>query len=250
MLPLYCTCITLQIFGICFDPIRTSFRTNHIAYLTQWLEALHRDLLGGQAGLVQAPSLIAYSHALVLRAQCLITIVYLSTVLSPKEAAYDVHDLRFRRIIEDVATVLDQDRSSVPGPGQYCLEPGVLQPLFFTAIKYRHSVLRRKAVELIRKVGREGPWDGKLLAVVAARAVEIEEGCSEFQDLVEILPGDISEQNRLHGCAMDAEDSGLGPKNTVTVMFSQCLDVEHMISGNVSWDDKSNWSIWREDPIV
>jgi hypothetical protein len=53
--------------------------------------------------------------------------------------------------------------------------PGILQTLFFTAIKYRHSAHRRRAVELLGRTGLEGPWDVKLLVAVASRAIEIEE---------------------------------------------------------------------------
>ncbi len=108
----------------------------------------------------------------------------------------------------------------MPKPGQYSLEPGILQPLFFTAIKYRHSAWRRNAIQLLRKVGREGPWDGSLLAVVAARATKVEERDLKLLGLTQILPENISERDRLHGCAMDAEDSDSRVANSVVVMFS------------------------------
>lgn len=104
---------------------------------------------------------------------------------------------------------------------------------------------RRQAVHLLGRIGREGPWHGKLLAAVAAKAVEIEGGLNSH-GLIEVLPEHIRKRDRLHGCGMEAEDTGLRPEDTLMVMFSQCLDMNRMVNGNISWEDKSNWLIWHE----
>jgi hypothetical protein len=55
--------------------------------------------------------------------------------------------------------------------------------LYFAAIKCRNPSLRRKAIDMLKKVmpRRERLWDGRVLAGIAQRIVEIEEaeGCSE-----------------------------------------------------------------------
>jgi hypothetical protein len=91
--------------------------------------------------------------------------------------------------------------------------------------------------------------DGKLLSVVASRAIEIEE---ENVDLLasgglEVLPEHISERDRLHGCGMDSEAAAGKPMNMVRVMFSRCRDVKRMVSGGILWDDRSNWDMWNEE---
>ncbi len=98
----------------------------------------------------------------------------------------------------------------------------------------------------MRRTGLEGPWDGKLLAVVATRTIEIEEETVDLQALEEAFPEHISERARLHGCGMDAKAVNGKPVNMVTVMFSHCKDMEQMMSGEISWDDKRNWDIWDE----
>jgi hypothetical protein len=119
----------------------------HIARLSQWLEILDRNLLSVQPGAVQQLSTKSYSHALMLRAQCLGTLIYASNVLSPYEASYDLHASRFTQIVEDVATALSNSSDTMTDLHQYRPGPGILQSLFLTAIKYRHSARRRQAAD-------------------------------------------------------------------------------------------------------
>jgi hypothetical protein len=87
-----------------------------------------------------------------------------------------------------------------------------------------------------------------LLAAVASRAIEIEEVNLDLQASEEpaVLPEHISERDRLHGCGMDSEAAPDKPMNMVSVTFSRCRDVERMVSGELSWEDKGNWDIWDE----
>lgn len=62
-------------------------------------------------------------------------------------------------------------------------------------IKYRHSAQRRQAVELLRRADLEGQWDGKLLAAMTSRAIEIEEEKVDLQALEEPFPDHISERS-------------------------------------------------------
>lgn len=220
----------------------------HLAHLSQWLEILDRNVLSVQPGAVQQLATKSYSHALMLRAQCLGNLVYASTVLSPYEASYDLHTSRFTQIVEDVATALTNHPDTMADIHQFRPGPGILQALFFTAIKCRHSALRRHAVDLLRRAGLEGPWDGKLLAAVASRAIEIEEENLRLSvsQVLDVLPEHISERDRLHGCGIDSEAAPGKPMHTVTVAFSRCRDVERMVSGELPWDDKSNWEMWDE----
>jgi hypothetical protein len=152
-----------------------------------------------------------------------------------------------------VGAAVSNNEGITDGLHQYRPGPGILQSLFFTAIKYRHSARRRRAVELLRRTGLEGPWDGKLLAAVASRAVDIEEENLDLpaSEELEVLPERIGERDRLHGCGMDSEAVTGKPMNMVTVMFSRCRNVERMVSGRLgqgqaSWDDESHWDIWDE----
>jgi hypothetical protein len=67
--------------------------------------------------------------------------------------------------------------------------------LFLTVIKYRHSAQHRQAVQLLRRADLEGQWDGKLLAAMTSRAIEIEEEKVDLQALEEPFPEHISERS-------------------------------------------------------
>jgi hypothetical protein len=218
-----------------------------IASLSLWLDSLNRDFLPVHPDPCHKLSPDTYCHALVLRSQCLSTLIYLSTVLSAHESSYDLHGTQFQHVVRDAATVLTRVSGTSSQLPQFRPSPGIIQPLFFTAIKYRHGDWRRHAIELLRRSGREGPFDGKVLAAVASRAVEIEETRHQPFIAGEFLPEHVAEIDRVHGCGMDAEDKNDGaPMRHITVMFSRCRDIEEMLSGTEPWDHASNWNIWDE----
>jgi hypothetical protein len=225
----------------------------HIAKLSLWLESLNQDFLPLRPGSTHKLSSDTYHHALVLRTQCLSTLIYLSTVLNPHECSYDLHTSLFQRIIQDTTTILAHNSGASSQLRHFRPSPGVVQPLFLAATKYRHTFWRRQAIDLLRRAGREGPFDGKLLAAVASRAVEIEEGESRHRlPVVErILPEHVAEVERVHGCGMDAEAKDEEEEmRYVTVMFSRCRDVEQMVDGAECWDHGSNWDIWDEFVVL
>jgi len=63
------------------------------------------------------------------------------------------------------------DRETAP----FSMELGVIHPLFFIAWKCRDWKLRRRAIAELRKCGKEGVWEGPIMAVVAERIAQIEE---------------------------------------------------------------------------
>jgi Fungal specific transcription factor domain len=219
----------------------------HIAALSLWLERFSRELLPTSPDSSHRLSSDTQYHALVLRSQCLSTLIYLCTVLGPHEKSYDLHGESFQRIVRDATIVLANGSGAPTELQQFSPSPGMIQPLFLTATKYRHGLWRRQAIELLRQSGREGPFDGKLLAAVASRAVQIEE-CEYLPLRSEgILPEHIAEKHRVHGCGIDAEAKDDEPMHSTTVMFSRCHDVEQMVSASVPWDHKSNWDMWDEE---
>jgi Fungal specific transcription factor domain len=222
-------------------------QSRHIVMLSLWLDNINRDFLPDHPDSRQKLSPDAHCHALVLRSQCLSTLVYLSTVLSAQESSYDVHALRFQRIIRDAATVLTR-ASGVSSQLPHIRPcPGIIQPLFFTTMKYRHENWRQQAIGLLRRAGREGPFDGNVLAAAASRLAEIEESPPRPLNVGDVLPEHVPEADRVHGCGMDAEAKDDDePARSITVMFSRCRNVEGMLSGTESWDHGSNWNIWDE----
>jgi hypothetical protein len=94
-------------------------------------------------------------------------IITASIILSPLETEYDSHASSFQQVIENSAKAIGGNQQNIGSQGQFSAGPGIYHPLFFTALKFRHSKLRRKAIKLLHEAGREGPWDGQPLAVVA-----------------------------------------------------------------------------------
>ena len=235
-------------------------QTQYVANLQKWL--LQTPL---------QPSLLPF------RIQCLSAITYLSLILSPYETTFDAFHHIFQQIVDLATTILSNRISSVDQPKfQFRLISSLSQPLFLTAMKCRHSELRRKAVALLSRTGREGPWDAEILVAVANRAVAIEEqwggnlgsgeqehgGHREDQTNFGGVPEErhdetmntTPERARLHGCGMGyiTTDSGspvdgVIPKHgkesqrrTIEFRFRRCLDVEKML---VAHGDSSETSM-------
>jgi hypothetical protein len=57
------------------------------------------------------------------------------------------------------------------------IDTGIIPPLYFVAVKCRHSLIRRRAIACLNVTERqEGIWNSRLTARVAERVMEIEEG--------------------------------------------------------------------------
>lgn len=234
-----------------------------IAYLSQWLAKCDDELQGWPARWMQSNSRQTY---LIQRVQCLIALVYLSAISSPYESTYDTYSTFFQQIIRNADEVLGGHDfiSAPPSPlSAFRIQPGLAQALFLTSLKFRHGLQRRKAIDLLSRIGMEGPWDPDILCKVARRAVEIEESRFFSVPLAEegrrwsgsegSLDGsgsgsfnvNIPEQYRLHGCAMGAEADDLDANKTVAVQFSLCIDAEYMVRSECH-ESHLHWIIWTE----
>lgn len=235
-----------------------------IAYLSQWLAKCDDELRGWPARWTQSESRQTY---LIQRVQCLSALVYVSAISSPYESTYDTYSTFFQQIIRNADEVLGGHAfiSVPPSPiSGFRIQPGLAQALFLTSLKFRHGSQRRKAIDLLSRLGMEGPWDPDILCKVARRAVEIEESRSFSVPLAEkgrhcwsgsevSMDGcgndpsgaTIPEQYRLHGCAMGAEADEMDANKMVSVQFSLCIDVEYMVRSGCH-ESHSHWIIWTE----
>ena len=94
------------------------------------------------------------------------------------EEIFSNHNRQFSEVIFLVTEIIDSsvDESLGGGTLRFTLDGCVLGPLFFVAVRCRHKILRRKAIELLRLTRRlEGLWDSHFLAQVAENVMEIEE---------------------------------------------------------------------------
>lgn len=234
-----------------------------IAHLSQWLARCDDEFQSRTSGSIQFNNRQAY---LIHRVQCLSALIYLSAISSPHELTYDTYTTYFQQIIQHAEEILTSpSSSSVSIPvRRFRVQPGLAQALFLTSTKYRNNTQRRKAIDLLAKVGMEGPWDPDIMCKVARRAVEIEEsrslssmmlkqslcrsGLSLDMDYSSSVDVYIPEQHRIHGCGVDSEEGGLEANTPVSVVFSLCKNVETMVKSQ-NHENPEHWIKWTE-PIV
>jgi hypothetical protein len=112
----------------------------------------------------------------------------LLSALSPSESLYltSISMRSFFRMMCYACVVMKQrNRKFLPvllpeGKSQkefyFSLESSIVEALYFTVLKCRHKVLRRCALGLLKCAGREGVWDGCVMATVAEHVIRVEEG--------------------------------------------------------------------------
>ena len=243
---------------------------SHLAGLKLWQDDFNTRVLPGCS-----PSPLneeALIHALTLHIICLSAIIHVSNVLSPYEVHYDLHAHEFQQIVADAETVLalssyrssqqrrpntasqsasddfEADQKSI-----VTTKPGIIQPLFLTAEKYRHPIWRRRAISCLARAGLELPFNGPREAAIAARIVQHEESWSDSVSGIEhatemlgcaprsgtvIDETDVSEAARLNGCVVGRPrdrriDLGRtidSPTTVVDVSFHRVADLECMIA--------------------
>ncbi|KAL8890480.1 MAG: hypothetical protein Q9192_005864 [Flavoplaca navasiana] len=131
----------------------------------------------------------------ILRINRKITTMELATYLKPQEERFYAESMpQFFQVVS-LATFILRQTPEMPrrvmqivhrnnrfagGPeGRYQFEffVGLIQPLYFTAIKCRDKIIAQKAVELLEgEPWREGAWDSAVMAKIARRKMkELEE---------------------------------------------------------------------------
>ncbi|ODA76989.1 hypothetical protein RJ55_07506 [Drechmeria coniospora] len=114
----------------------------------------------------------------LLRIYHLAAVVWTSTALQPHETAYDAHLAAFSSIVSH-ATFILRCRAPPSRLPSFTFETELIPPLYWTASKCRHPLLRRAALRLLMndqlKDRRENLWHGQETIAVAARAIEMEE---------------------------------------------------------------------------
>ena len=149
------------------------------------------------------------SASSILRMHYHIASIFLSTSLDRHETSFDAHADKFRSIISEATRVLDSTlENPINRPKQlFTFEMGLIPPLYWTALKYRHPAGRRSAVSLLQRGPRqEGLWEASLMAKIARRVIELEEGRT-YSDATLSLQGGLlswpAEGSRVHNTAVD-----------------------------------------------
>ncbi|KAJ3499381.1 hypothetical protein NLG97_g364 [Lecanicillium saksenae] len=104
--------------------------------------------------------------------------IWLSTSLRPEESAFDEHITGFGTIVS-LASAIITGAQRGPPLHSFSFETELIAPIYWTATKCRHPLLRRAAVKLLMKDElknrRENLWHSNEAIAIALRAIEIEE---------------------------------------------------------------------------
>ncbi|KAF5530776.1 transcriptional regulatory moc3 [Fusarium mexicanum] len=237
-------------------------------HLQQWLSS---NQLNPQLSISDPQN----EQLLVLRMQCYTAFIYVSNALQPFETAYDHYALEFQEIIASAKAVLDirsNDEASNSLP-LFTPEMGIIQSLFLATLKYRHSFWRKKALNLLRKSGREGPWCGDIEAQILEVVIAAEENTfvhlsSTLDESQQTMPyTDVPEHQRVHLCLVQdyldrryesiTLDKGAGsPARFAKVQLCKCRDLEGMLSDETRgpqkdfWADERYWDTWHKNVLL
>ena len=244
-----------------------------IAHLSTWLEQHTLNILPKFAREpVRLQQAKVYNHALTLRVTALSTLISLSCIFCPYEMAYDSHAAHFQQIVADSDAIVSgrhgELNNVVKGiDGQrFQAGPGIIQPLFLTATKYRHPRHRRHAIRLLSLAGCEGPWTGPREARIGTRIMELEENGAYHSSAslaTSASLSEISEPVRIHEIGLKTVCANGRPSSKVIVNFHRCGDLESMMSypcghgagSDQALDSHSNgpcinniqWETWIEE---
>ncbi|RGP70260.1 transcription factor [Fusarium sporotrichioides] len=166
--------------GIIFDP---NTDPKEIVRFQHEQQRLLSQLNRWHAAFTVITSMTPQSPALentlnVLRIYHQSTLIYISIALDTGEMRFDNYTSNFASIISLASTIL----SSTPANSKlepFSFETEIIPPVYWTAIKCRHPLLRRAALKLLTREQmrnrRENLWHAREAAVIAARSIEIEE---------------------------------------------------------------------------
>lgn len=226
-------------------------QSSMIGWLQKWLTSFS-VLVGLDNSNLRRPR---YRHLMLLKAQCLSMFLAVSNVRASSQVSWDKFGPEFEEIIRCAEVVLDEagpDVTSTKSPLQpFCPSLGIIQPLFFVARKYRHSVVRRQAISLLRLTGFEGPFSGDFEADLAIRFVEIEEGRPFDMHLPEdqaMTPTEIPDHRRICSCWRLSERYEY---NDRVIKFARRRkaafeEQEPVTALDPARTDTDRWEVWEE----
>ncbi len=217
---------------VCRDEAVNTFEA-WLTSIESFLQNLSPDPDPNPAAASTSIALILHPHEaktiLGLRMQLKVALIILKTnIASPTETTFDAFLPEFVEIVTRIENLADSlslpeaaplDNESTP----FTMELGILHPLFFVATKCRDPMVRRRAIKALKRGGREGVWEGPVVAVVAEWVVAIEEaGLTGVEG--EVVP----ERTRVHDIRKNVDYEG----RRVLVEAKRSLD-------------QRQWKIWE-----
>lgn len=169
----------------------------------------------------------------VLLIQQKVNTVTIATCLYAEETIFDEFDAVFDEIVTLAGYVLHRVSSVDSEIFTFCLDTGIVPPLYFTAMKCRCPCIRQRAISLLYSMPcQEGVWNGVVMAKIAERLKAIEED-------VLIEPSSKSDRVpefwRVHSADIDIDLE----QQRAKVMFRQRLN-----GMDGEWDDREELVTW------
>jgi hypothetical protein len=130
---------------------------------------------------------------------------------------------------------------------QYSSDNEIIQPLFYVAQKCRDGKLRRRAMGLLARSGREGVWDGQCAAAAASWIIaKEEEGLKDgiVGSVVEGTEGFVEERFRLRGSLITV--NRLAKSLNVCATRINEEGAEYWISGSTGWGEGAREIVYGE----
>ena len=187
--------VNLKILPMEALPTRVATELQDIQTLLQsWRQALNR-LIAEQQISDEATSL-GIKNIMI---DYLVAFIRTSTFFYKDQLIYDNYLPHFEELLDLTATVVLDNHNSSHIPGGkgpcYTLDVAMARPLFFVACRCRDPNLRRKAICVMKLVGKDGMYSGRAVAKVAEWVVAAEEG--------ENTDGFAREERRFHDVSFD-----------------------------------------------
>ncbi len=169
----------------------------------------------------------------VLLIQQKVNTVTIAMCLYAEETIFDEFDAVFDEIVTLAGYVLHRVSSVDSEIFTFCLDTGIVPPLYFTAMKCRCPCIRQRAISLLYSMPcQEGVWNGVVMAKIAERLKAIEEDVLiESSSKSDRVP----EFWRVHSADIDIDLE----QQRAKVMFRQRLN-----GMDGEWDDREELVTW------
>lgn len=135
----------------------------------------------------------------ILLAHFKVIYIWIRVCTSADESAPDSYHSDFEELLHYAEQIAKPDKGLV-SPQPLSFDVQILGPLYYTALKCRHPIIRRRALEMLQSAPRrEGLWNGHYAYVTAKRVIELEEEHLNEQQLPD-------ETSRLHGLPLPDDE--------------------------------------------
>lgn len=162
-------------------------QADHRVQLERWLQTLNAFLTDYSVKMGSKE----LRGAVVLKIHHITCRILLEATIYDHETGFDDLTDEFARIIA-LAETLTKIPSSTPGSGTrpaYSFDMGILPPLYYTAVRCRDPIIRRKALALLSaSPRREGVWDSLVLAAIVRWVIGEEESDLDEVTCAEDIP--------------------------------------------------------------